>query len=52
MERVRRRIGDRRVLGLTKAFLQAGVLTKDGANRDTIIGTPQGVVRREVARCE
>ena len=48
MERVRRRIGDRRVLGLTKAFLQAGVLTEGGAHRDTITGTPQGVVRREV----
>jgi RNA-directed DNA polymerase len=42
MERVRRRVGDRRVLGLIKAFLRAGVLTEDGVSRATITGTPQG----------
>jgi RNA-directed DNA polymerase len=42
MDRVRRRIGDRRVLGLVKAFLKAGILTQDGAVRDTVTGTPQG----------
>jgi RNA-directed DNA polymerase len=42
MGRVRRRIGDKRVLGWVKAFLRAGVLTEDGLNRDTITGTPQG----------
>ncbi len=42
LERVRRRIGDRRVLGLVKAFLKAGILGEDGATRDTITGTPQG----------
>src|ERR671919_2308796 len=42
MGRVRRRIGDKRVLGLGKAFLRAGVLTEDGLHRDTITGTPQG----------
>ena len=42
MGRVRRRIGDKRVLGLVKAFLRAGVLTEDGLNRETITGTPQG----------
>ena len=42
VDRVRERIGDKRVLGLVKAFLKAGVLTEDGANRDTITGTPQG----------
>ncbi len=42
MGRVRERIGDRRVLGLVKAFLKAGILTQDGAERDTITGTPQG----------
>lgn len=42
MERVRRRIGDRRVLRLIKAFLGAGILTEAGLNRDTITGTPQG----------
>jgi RNA-directed DNA polymerase len=42
MGRVRRRIGDRRVLGWVKAFLRAGVLTEEGHNRKTITGTPQG----------
>jgi RNA-directed DNA polymerase len=42
MGRVRRRIGDKRVLGLVKAFLRAGVLTEDGRARATITGTPQG----------
>ena len=42
MGRVRHRIGDKRVLGLVKAFLKAGVLSEDGVNRDTITGTPQG----------
>jgi RNA-directed DNA polymerase len=39
---VRRRIGDKRIVDLVKAFLKAGVLSKDGAVRDTITGTPQG----------
>ena len=42
MDRVRHRIGDKRVLGLVKAFLKAGILTEDGVERDTITGTPQG----------
>jgi RNA-directed DNA polymerase len=42
MNRVRRRIGDKRVLDLVKAFLRAGVLTEDGNARTTITGTPQG----------
>jgi RNA-directed DNA polymerase len=42
MQRVRRRIGDKRILALLKAFLKAGVLTEDGRNRETITGTPQG----------
>jgi len=42
MGRVRNRIGDRRVLGLVKAFLRAGILTEDGLDRTTITGTPQG----------
>ena len=42
MDRVRRRIGDKRVLGLVKAFLRAGILTEDGLDRNTITGTPQG----------
>ena len=40
--RVRDRVGDKRVLGLVKAFLKAGVLSEDGVLRDTITGTPQG----------
>jgi len=42
MDRVRRRIGDKRILRLVTAFLKAGILTEDGVNRDTITGTPQG----------
>jgi RNA-directed DNA polymerase len=42
MGRVRGRIGDQRVLGLVGAFLGAGILAEDGANRETITGTPQG----------
>jgi RNA-directed DNA polymerase len=43
MDRVRQRIGDKRVLGLVKAFLKAGILTKEGP-RSTDAGTPQGGV--------
>ena len=42
MDRVRQRVKDKRVLGLVKAFLEAGVLSEDGVDRDTITGTPQG----------
>ncbi|MEV6322847.1 reverse transcriptase domain-containing protein [Nocardia sp. NPDC051787] len=42
MERVRGRVGDKRVLALIKAFLKAGVLGEDSMNRDTHTGTPQG----------
>jgi RNA-directed DNA polymerase len=42
MGRVRRRIGDKRVLRLVTAFLRAGILTEEGLNRETITGTPQG----------
>ena len=30
MDRVRKRVGDKRVLNLVKAFLKAGILTEDG----------------------
>jgi len=40
--RMRRRIGDKHVMGLVKAFLAAGILSEDGVSRDTITGTPQG----------
>jgi RNA-directed DNA polymerase len=42
LDRVRRRVKDKRVLALVKAFLKAGVLTELGENRDTLTGTPQG----------
>ena len=42
MERVRSRVGDKRVLAVVKAFLHAGVLGEDGIMRDTTTGTPQG----------
>ena len=42
MDRVRRRVGDKRVLGLVKAFLRAGILGEDGQLRNTVTGTPQG----------
>jgi RNA-directed DNA polymerase len=42
MDRVRRRIGDKRVLALVKAFLKSGILGEDGRLRDNDTGTPQG----------
>jgi RNA-directed DNA polymerase len=42
LDRVRHRIGDKRVVRLVKAFLHAGVLSEDGVTRDTKMGTPQG----------
>ncbi len=44
MNRVRARIGDKRVLTLVKAFLKAGILTEDGTLADTDAGTPQGSI--------
>lgn len=42
LDRVGRRIGDKRVLRLVKAFLKAGVMTTSGAREGTHTGTPQG----------
>lgn len=42
MGRVRKRVADKRVLGLVKAFLITGILTEDGAVRGSKSGTPQG----------
>jgi RNA-directed DNA polymerase len=42
MDRMRRRVKDKRVLALVKAFLKAGVLTEGGNREDTHTGTPQG----------
>jgi RNA-directed DNA polymerase len=39
---VRARVKDKRVLGLVKAFLKAGILTELGERHDTHTGTPQG----------
>ena len=44
MDRVRVRVGDKRVLALVKAFLKAGVLLEDGTLSDTGAGTPQGSI--------
>jgi RNA-directed DNA polymerase len=42
MDRVRRRIKDKRVLALVKALLGAGILTELGGEQETHTGTPQG----------
>jgi RNA-directed DNA polymerase len=42
LDRVRARVKDKRVLGLVKAFLKAGILTELGNLQDTMTGTPQG----------
>lgn len=42
LERVRRRIGDKRVTRLVKSFLKAGVMTTIGSREPTNTGTPQG----------
>jgi RNA-directed DNA polymerase len=44
MDRVRERVGDKRVLALVKAFLKAGILIEDGTLADTNAGTPQGSI--------
>lgn len=43
MERVRRRIGDRKVLRLILSFLRAGIMI-EGTERHPVTGTPQGGV--------
>jgi RNA-directed DNA polymerase len=42
LDRVRARVKDKRVLGLVKTFLKAGILTELGDVEDTLTGTPQG----------
>lgn len=42
LDRVRERVADKRIVGLVKAFLIAGILSEDGAVRGTKTGTPQG----------
>jgi RNA-directed DNA polymerase len=42
LDRMRRRIADKRVLSLVKAFLKAGIMAEGGQVRDSVTGTPQG----------
>ncbi|MGZ6590323.1 MAG: reverse transcriptase domain-containing protein, partial [Solirubrobacteraceae bacterium] len=42
VDRVRRRIQDKRVLALIRAFLKAGIMTEQGRLQGTVTGTPQG----------
>ena len=42
LDEVRRRIKDKRVLELIRAFLKAGVMTETGRLERTVTGTPQG----------
>ena len=42
LDRVRARIGDKRVTRLVKSFLKAGVMTTTGSREATHTGTPQG----------
>ncbi|MFD7668605.1 reverse transcriptase domain-containing protein [Streptomyces sp. NPDC059788] len=44
VDRVRERVGDKRVLALVKAFLKAGILGEDRLLRETRAGTPQGSI--------
>jgi len=44
MDRVRVRVGDKRVLALVKAFLKAGILGEDRVLRENHTGTPQGSI--------
>ncbi len=44
MGRVGRRVADKRVLALVKAFLKSGILSEDKTLRDTNAGTPQGSI--------
>src|SRR5713226_10480203 len=42
MDRLRKRIKDKRMCALVKAFLKAGVMTADGDREEAYTGTPQG----------
>jgi RNA-directed DNA polymerase len=44
LDRVRVRVGDKRVLALVKAFLKAGILGEDRLLRETDAGTAQGSI--------
>src|SRR5581483_8480856 len=42
LARVRRRITDKRLVALVKAFLKSGIMTQTGDREHTLTGTPQG----------
>ncbi len=42
MDRFRRRIKDKKVCALVRAFLKAGVMTADGDAEESHTGAPQG----------
>jgi RNA-directed DNA polymerase len=42
MDRLRRRIKDKRLCNLVKAFLKAGIFTEFGDREESLTGTPQG----------
>ena len=44
LDRVRKRVGDKRVLALVKAFLKSGILGEDRVLRENNTGTPQGSI--------
>jgi RNA-directed DNA polymerase len=44
LARVRKRVGDKRVLALVKAFLKSGILGEDRLLRENNTGTPQGSI--------
>ena len=44
LERMRRRVADKHVLALVKAFLKSGILTEFGQMKKSLSGAPQGEV--------
>jgi RNA-directed DNA polymerase len=42
LDRMRERIGDKRVMSLVKAFLKAGILTEEAGLKESRAGAPQG----------
>lgn len=42
MDRLRRRVKDKRLCSLVRAFLKAGILTELGDQEESLTGTPQG----------
>jgi RNA-directed DNA polymerase len=44
LERLRRRVKDKRVVALVRAFLKAGILTEIGDREESHSGTPQGAL--------